>query len=113
MDTLALTPRQREVLVQLQAGKSNKEIGRTLTMAESTVKIHTTEIFKVLEVSTRSQAMAKVNNLKQLATENTSELTEVEILRAFANSMFTFKSEDWSDRMITFGRAISKLEKDK
>lgn len=113
MNTLTLTPRQREVLVELQAGKSNKEIARTLTMAESTVKIHATEIFKVLGVTTRGQAIVKVNNLAQLATANTKEITEVEILRAFANSMFNFGSEDWSDRMIDFGRAISKLEKDK
>ncbi|MDK2125686.1 response regulator [Parachitinimonas caeni] len=51
-----LTPREREILVQVAAGLSNKEIGRKLDVAESTVKIHVQSILRKLELSSRVQA---------------------------------------------------------
>ncbi len=55
-DTLALTPRQHETLVCLCHGLSNKEIGIRLGLAEITVKIHISSIFRVLGVANRTQA---------------------------------------------------------
>ena len=51
-----LTPRQHEVLAKLIHGYSNKEIGRLLDMAESTVRVHVAAILKALNVSNRTQA---------------------------------------------------------
>jgi len=51
-----LTPRQRDVLVLLALGKPNKFIGRALGMAESTVRVHATAIYKVLGVTNRTEA---------------------------------------------------------
>jgi len=51
-----LTPRQVDVLAMLRKGKSNKEIGRELNLAEITVKMHVTAILKVLGVANRTQA---------------------------------------------------------
>lgn len=51
-----LTPRQIDVLAMLRQGKSNKEIGRELDLAEITVKMHVTAILKALEVQNRTQA---------------------------------------------------------
>lgn len=51
-----LTPRQMEVLAMLRKGKSNKEIGRELNLAEITVKMHVTAILKALGVQNRTQA---------------------------------------------------------
>ncbi len=53
---LPLTPRQIEVLTLLAQGMTNKAIGQLLHMAESTVRVHTTAIFKALEVSNRTEA---------------------------------------------------------
>lgn len=50
-----LTPRQYDVLQHLARGKSNKEIARALGMAERTVKIHVTAVFKALGVTSRRQ----------------------------------------------------------
>ena len=51
-----LTPRQREVLMQLTLGLSNKEIARSLGLLESTVKVHVKTILKKLSAATRTQA---------------------------------------------------------
>jgi len=52
-----LSPREREVLSLLAAGKSNKEIASTLCIAEVTVKCHLSMIFLRLGVSDRTQAI--------------------------------------------------------
>ena len=52
----SLSPREREVLTQLAAGASNKEIARRLDLAESTVKIHIQHILRKLNLASRVQA---------------------------------------------------------
>lgn len=55
-----LTERQAEVLSLMVKGKSNRDIAGLLGLSEGTVKIHLTAIFKVLGVSSRTQAMVAV-----------------------------------------------------
>lgn len=50
-----LTPRERETMVCLARGESNKEIARKLDVAESTVKIHVQNILKKLSLTSRVQ----------------------------------------------------------
>ncbi|MDP3135913.1 MAG: response regulator [Burkholderiaceae bacterium] len=51
-----LSARERQVLEQIAHGASNKEIARTLTIAETTVKIHVQHILRKLGLSSRVQA---------------------------------------------------------
>lgn len=51
-----LTPRQREILLLLCQGYPNKEIGLRLGVAEVTVKLHVSALFRVLGVANRTQA---------------------------------------------------------
>ncbi len=53
-----LTPRQREVLKLVAAGRSNKEIAAMLNISERTVKFHVTAIFNKLGADNRAQAVA-------------------------------------------------------
>ena len=53
-----LTPRERQVLVELVSGASNKEIGRKFDLAEVTVKLHVRQILKKIGGRNRSQAAA-------------------------------------------------------
>jgi DNA-binding NarL/FixJ family response regulator len=55
---IGLTARQRDVLELLVQGKSNKEIARSLTLGEGTVKVHVAALFRNLGVNTRSGAAA-------------------------------------------------------
>ena len=51
-----LTGRELEVLQQIVAGRSNKEIGAQLNISEATVKSHINNILSKLGVSDRTQA---------------------------------------------------------
>jgi DNA-binding NarL/FixJ family response regulator len=51
-----LTDREREVLVLLASGLSNKQIARRLGISEKTVKTHLTNIFQRIGVHDRTQA---------------------------------------------------------
>lgn len=59
----SLSPRERDILRGIARGASNKEIGRELGIAETTVKIHVQHVLRKLDVSSRVQAAV-------LATEN-------------------------------------------
>ncbi|PPC93111.1 response regulator [Methylotenera mobilis] len=54
--SVELSPREREVIIKLARGGSNKDIARALNMAESTVKIHVQSILRKLNLSSRVQA---------------------------------------------------------
>lgn len=52
----SLTKREKEVLIQVVNGMSNKEIALNLDISERTVKNHISNIFKKIKVSDRTQA---------------------------------------------------------
>lgn len=54
-----LTPREREVLALLMAGKSNPAIAGALSISERTVTTHLSRLYAKLDVSTRTEAMAE------------------------------------------------------
>lgn len=58
-----LSERQREVLHELAAGKSNKEIARRLGIAEGTVKVHVNAVFRTLGVRNRVGAAAALREI--------------------------------------------------
>ena len=55
-DAPQLSPREIDILKQLTRGASNKEIARSLGIAETTVKIHVQHILRKLNLSSRVQA---------------------------------------------------------
>ena len=62
-----LTDRQHDVLKELCAGLSNKEISSRLGIAEKTVKAHVAAIFKTLNVVNRTQA---ANAYREISLKN-------------------------------------------
>lgn len=54
----ALTSRQHDVMHLISEGKTNKEIARSLGLAEGTVKAHVNALFRVLSVHNRASVAA-------------------------------------------------------
>ena len=55
---LPITSREKEILIQLAQGKTNREISQGLMLSPSTVRNHISSIFTKLRISNRSQATA-------------------------------------------------------
>jgi DNA-binding NarL/FixJ family response regulator len=53
-----LSAREWEILDLLSQGRSNRQIGETLFISESTAKVHVRHIFEKLGVHTRVEAVA-------------------------------------------------------
>jgi DNA-binding NarL/FixJ family response regulator len=59
----ALSPREREVLVLVAAGRSNPEIAKALYIGEATVKTHLLHAFEKLGVNDRTRAVTRAMEL--------------------------------------------------
>ncbi len=57
--TTRLSERELDILKQMAAGKSNKEIAGSLFISEHTVKTHIANIFGKLEVNNRAEAITR------------------------------------------------------
>ncbi len=55
---LPITTREREILIHLAQGRTNKEISQQLILSTSTVRNHISSIFTKLRITNRSQATA-------------------------------------------------------
>lgn len=59
-----ITRRELQIIDELQQGKSNKQIGTSLTISEYTVENHLRRIYKKVNVHSRTSLLAKINNHK-------------------------------------------------
>jgi ATP/maltotriose-dependent transcriptional regulator MalT len=60
----SLTERELEVLTLMSSGHSNAEIAQKLFVSVGTIKTHTNNIFRKLDVQNRAQAFAKAKRLQ-------------------------------------------------
>ena len=61
---LDLTPREYEVLQEIVAGLSNKEIEEKLVISRNTVRTHIKNLYSKLHVTSRTQAIKKARDLE-------------------------------------------------
>ena len=61
-----LSPRELEVLQQLAAGRSNREIANEMVLSLNTIKAHTRRLYAKLDVNNRTQAVARARRLHLL-----------------------------------------------
>ena len=59
-----LTPRQQQVMRYIAIGKSNKYIAAELSLCESTVKVHVSEVMRRLGATSRTHASYIINQLE-------------------------------------------------
>ncbi|MCP4932796.1 MAG: response regulator transcription factor [bacterium] len=62
----SLTPRETETLQLLMTGASNREIAEQLVITQRTVKAHVSNILSKLQVTTRTEAVARAHELSLL-----------------------------------------------
>jgi LuxR family maltose regulon positive regulatory protein len=58
-----LTRREAEVLQLIAGGASNQDLAKRLVVSENTVKAHVTNIFAKMNVTSRTQAIARAHEL--------------------------------------------------
>jgi len=62
-DTLGISPREFEVLRELAAGHSSKEIARRLAVSPNTVKTHVSRLLEKLGARRRTEAIQRAREL--------------------------------------------------
>jgi DNA-binding NarL/FixJ family response regulator len=62
-ESLTMSERQKQILALLLKGHSNKEIGLCLGLAEITIKVHVSALFRLLGVVNRTQAVLAAKRL--------------------------------------------------
>jgi DNA-binding CsgD family transcriptional regulator len=88
-----LSDRQRQIMVLLSQGKTNKEIAFTLGITEGTVKQHLFTLFKKIGVTSRTKAVLKAEALLQTAPDEMDAGTDARISHDLP--------EDYAWRMVT------------
>jgi len=71
-DTTQFSEREKEVTALLLQGKSNKQIALALGISASTIEYHLKNIYKKLQVSSRTEAVLRLG--KSIGSDSTSEL---------------------------------------
>jgi len=64
LESLAITPRELEILQLMADGMSNKEIAAHVFVSENTVKTHSSHVFDKLGVKRRTQAVQLARQLR-------------------------------------------------
>ena len=63
MAELGISVREREVLAEIVAGRSNKEIAARLKVSPNTVKTHVARLFEKLGANRRTEAIRRAREL--------------------------------------------------
>jgi DNA-binding CsgD family transcriptional regulator/transcriptional regulator with GAF, ATPase, and Fis domain len=66
LENLALTQRQKTIAKMIAGGSTNREIARDLKFSEATIRYETIKLYERLRVRNRSQASARIRELKIL-----------------------------------------------
>ena len=72
-DDVRLSDREQAILHALGEGMSNKQIARELWLAEQTVKFHLSNVYRKLDVSNRTQASRRAQQLKLVRSDDSAQ----------------------------------------
>jgi DNA-binding CsgD family transcriptional regulator len=63
VESLGISPRELDVLHELAAGRSNKEIAQQLSVSPNTIKTHVAQLLQKLQANRRTDALRKAREL--------------------------------------------------
>jgi len=76
-DLLRLAPRQKEILALVAEGWTNKAIARHLGISPKTVDAHLSNIYRILRVSNRAEAVKRfLRNRSQAGSYSRSKVAK-------------------------------------
>lgn len=67
-----LTERQRQIMLLLGEGRSNKDIARQLDLSENTIKVHVSGVLRALNLRNRTQAGVIGEKMRRIISLNES-----------------------------------------
>jgi len=70
-----LTPREAQVAHQVVRGKTNKEMASLLSVKEKTIKFHLTNLFRKLEVKSKTALIQKFGGPNVSASQDSQRPT--------------------------------------
>jgi FixJ family two-component response regulator len=65
----SLTSREREVMIEVAAGRLNKQIANTIGISESTVKVHRTHLMRKMKARSLPE-LSRMADMLEIASEN-------------------------------------------
>lgn len=94
-DVGSLTPHRQNILREVASGKTNKEVARSIGLSPDAIKGHLTEIYRHLEVSSRSGAtIATLSQNVELPTSDQVKSTSASLSRAETVVMMLVINDD-------------------
>jgi RNA polymerase sigma factor (sigma-70 family) len=73
----ALTPREREVMILVVAGRLNKQIAAELGLSEATVKVHRSQMMRKMRAQSLAELVRMADRLAPSQTTSQSSATKV------------------------------------
>jgi DNA-binding NarL/FixJ family response regulator len=72
-ESAGLTARERQILQLVSHGHSNADVARQLWVTEQTVKFHLSNVYRKLDVSNRTQASRRAQQLKLVRSDDSAQ----------------------------------------
>jgi FixJ family two-component response regulator len=78
-----LSPRERQIMIEVARGRLNKQIAGDIGLAEATVKVHRSRLMRKMKARSLAALSRMADNLKLIPDEKQRSLSYFETVRRF------------------------------